>query len=96
MILRIALVLLVSFHIFIAAANLAAFFIIPFYQHWTISIPIMSLIFTMSLAKFWKCQLTEWENDIRGKLGMRKIGGFLGHYVVRPIKITLGAKRGKT
>ena len=40
----------------------------------------MSLIFVMSTARFWHCPLTDIENQIREKLGYKKIGGFLGHY----------------
>lgn len=90
---KLLLVSLVSFHIFVALANLAAFFIIPFVERWYVAIPIMSLILTMSLAKWWRCVLTEWENQLREQLKMRKIGGFLGFYLIYPILRLFGIKR---
>ena len=42
---------------------------------------ILTIFFTRET-----CPLTRLENKIRTSIGMSRIGGFIGHYVVRPIR----------
>ena len=70
----------------VVIGNLIAFFTVPFLTPWYIALPICSFIFLVSFSKEIKCPLTNLENDIRLKLGKKKIGGFIGHYVVKPIR----------
>lgn len=42
------------------------------------------------------CIITEYENKLREWLGLRQIGGFIGHYYVKPVRILLSKiKRSK-
>lgn len=79
-------ILLIVFHMWVVLGNAAAFFVVPFLAPWYVSLPICSFIFLISFSKQIKCPLTEWENNIRMKMGKKKIGGFVGHYLLRPIK----------
>jgi len=76
---------LVSFHIFLVIAVIISFFVLPFLASWYIAIPCMTFIWFFSTTRV-DCQLTNLENFIRKKLGMKKIGGFVGHYFLKPIK----------
>jgi len=83
---RILWFLLVIFHLAVVIGNAIAFFIVPFLTPWYIALPICSFIFLVSFSKEIKCPLTNLENEIRIKIGKRRIGGFIGYYVVKPIK----------
>jgi hypothetical protein len=83
---RILWFLLVIFHLAVVIGNAIAFFIVPFLTPWYIALPICSFIFLVSFSKEIKCPLTNWENEVRIKIGKRRIGGFIGYYVVKPIK----------
>ena len=78
--------LLVAFHMFIIIGYALAFFSVPFLTPWYIAIPICSFIFLITFSKEIKCPLTNWENNIRIKLGKKRIGGFVGHYFIKPIR----------
>ena len=78
--------LLVAFHMFIIIGNALAFFSVPFLTPWYIAIPICSFIFLITFSKEIKCPLTNWENNIRIKLGKKRIGGFVGDYFIKPIR----------
>jgi len=82
---RPALYLLVITHIFIVVGIIASFFILPFYEPWYVSLPLCTFIWFFSTTRV-ECKLTKWENDLREKLGMKKIGAFVGHYFFRPFK----------
>lgn len=87
-----AFYVLVVFHILMVIAVFLAFFILPIYASWYISVPLMTFIFFFSTTRV-ECQLTNLENNMRKKLGLKKIGGFVGHYFLRPVKIMLGMKK---
>jgi hypothetical protein len=76
---------LVTAHIALVIGVLAAFFVLPFYEPWYVALPLMTFIWFFSTTRV-ECKLTNAENELRGKLGMKKIGGFVGHYFIRPIK----------
>jgi Protein of Unknown function (DUF2784) len=72
----------------------ASFFVLPFKAPWYITAPLMAYIAYLITTRV-DCPLTRLENYLRGLLGMKKIGAFVGHYMVRPIKIALGMKKRK-
>lgn len=75
---------LVVFHGFIVGSNILAFFVVPFLEPWYVSVPICSLILLLTFSKIIDCPLTRLENYIRQSLGMKRIGGFAGHYLIKP------------
>jgi len=82
---KIALYSLVTFHYFVITVNIVAFFILPFLYPLLVWMPLNSFILTVTFTRE-ICPLTRLENYIRTSLGMPRIGGFLGHYFVRPAK----------
>ena len=82
---KIALYSLVTFHCFVIAVNIVAFFILPFLYPLLVWMPVNSFILTVTFTRE-ICPLTRLENHIRTSLDMPRIGGFLGHYIVRPVK----------
>ena len=84
---------LVTFHAFVIAVNIVAFFILPFLYPLLVWMPLNSFILTVTFTRE-ICPLTRLENYIRTSLGMPRIGGFIGHYLVRPIKKFLKSKEG--
>lgn len=76
---------LVGFHLILVFAIIAAFIVLPFVANWYIALPLMTFIFFFSTTKV-ECQMTNAENYLRQRLGMKKIGGFVGHYLWRPSK----------
>lgn len=83
---RMALCFLVVFHSGIIWANLFAFFLVPFLEPWYVAVPIMSLVLLLIFSKVLDCPLTNLENWLRKRLGMKRIGGFVGHYFLKPIR----------
>jgi len=79
-------ILSVGVHFFIVIGNTISFFIVPFLEPPWVSIPIISTIFFLSFVRNVECPLTRLENHFRQKLGKNRIGGFVGHYFIRPIK----------
>ena len=49
-----------------------------------ISTPLISFLIRLSVTR--DCPVTDCENKLRVKLGMKKIGGFIGHYFIKPLK----------
>jgi len=88
------LMCLVVFHGFILGSNILAFFIVPFMEPFYVSVPIMSLVLVLTFSKVIDCPLTAAENHLRRKLGMKRIGGFAGHYFMKPIRRRRGKKEG--
>ena len=76
---------LVAFHSFVITVNIIAFFVLPFLYPLLVWMPVNSFILTITFTRE-ICPLTRLENYIRTSLGMPRIGGFLGHYAVRPVK----------
>lgn len=77
---------LVVFHIILVILVIISFFVLPFLSPWYIAVPCMTFIWFFSTTKV-DCQLTNLENFIRKKLGMKRIGGFVGHYFLKPLKL---------
>ena len=88
---KIALYSLITFHHFVITVNIVAFFILPFLYPLLVWMPLNSFILTVTFTRE-ICPLTRLENYIRTSLGMPRIGGFLGHYVVRPVKKLLKSR----
>ena len=88
---KIALYSLITFHHFVITVNIVAFFILPFLYPLLVWMPLNSFILTVTFTRE-ICPLTRLENYIRTSLGMPRIGGFLGHYIVRPVKSFLKRK----
>jgi hypothetical protein len=84
---------LVLFHGFIVGGNIVSFFVVPFLEPFYVSIPIMSLVLLLVFSRVLDCPLTNWENRIRQRLGMKRIGGFTGHYLIKPWRRSWGKKK---
>jgi hypothetical protein len=82
----------VGLHIFIVLGNILAFFIAPFLAPWYEALPICSFVLLISFSQELKCPLTRLENWIRVKLGKKRIGGFIGHYFLKPVKRYINRK----
>lgn len=76
---------LVVLHLTLVFAIIISFFILPIFTPWYISVPLMTFIWFFSTTRV-ECHLTNTENKLRQKLGLKKIGGFVGFYLLRPIK----------
>ena len=83
----------VALHILVVIGNISAFFITPFLAPWYEALPICSFILLISFSQELKCPLTRLENSIRLKIGKKKIGGFVGHYFIKPVKNYLRKKQ---
>jgi|TARA_R110000824_G_scaffold10866_1_gene47570 hypothetical protein len=75
----------VAFHMFVIAVNIVAFFLLPFLYPLWVWMPVNSFILTVTFTRE-VCPLTRLENYLRTSLGMSRIGGFIGHYFVRPFR----------
>ena len=82
---KISLYSLITFHCFVITVNIIAFFVLPFLYPLLVWMPLNSFILTVTFTRE-ICPLTRLENYIRTSLDMPRIGGFLGHYGVRPVK----------
>lgn len=80
-----ALVLVIFGHLYVVITNIIAFFILPFLCKFYVSCPLMTFIVFVSFSRQ-PCPITNLENAIRRKLGMREIKGFIGHYLINPLK----------
>ena len=83
---------LVAFHVLLVTLVFTSFFVLPICAPWYIAIPCMTFIWFFSTTRV-DCQLTNLENFMRPSLGMKKIGGFVGHYFLRPTKALWSKKR---
>ena len=75
----------ILFHHFVVLVNVAAFFVLPFLYPLWVWMPINSFILTVTFTRE-ICPLTRLENYLRTSLGMSRVGGFIGHYFVKPVK----------
>lgn len=82
---RTLLALVVSLHMVVVVVNIASFFILPFLYPLWMWMPVNSFILTVTFTRE-VCPLTRLENYLRTSLGMNRIGGFIGHYVIKPIR----------
>lgn len=81
-----AFYVLVFIHIILVLGIVISFFTLPFFAPWYVALPLCTFIWFFSTTKNIGCKLTELENHLRVKLGLKKIGGFVGHYFLRPAK----------
>ena len=75
----------VLFHAFVIIVNIAAFFVLPFLYSLWVWMPVCSFILTVTFTRE-ICPITRLENYLRTSLGLPRIGGFIGHYFIKPIK----------
>ena len=88
---KISLYSVITFHYFVVTVNIVAFFVLPFLYPLLVWMPLNSFILTVTFTRE-ICPLTRLENYIRTSLDMPRIGGFLGHYMVRPVKKLLKSR----
>ena len=91
---RFLLYALIVFHMFVIGVNVSAFFILPFMYPLYVWMPLNSFILITTFTRE-VCPLTKLENHLRKQLDLPKIGGFVGHYIVRPSKKYLFKMGGK-
>ncbi len=82
----VALVTLVAAHLALVLAFTSSFFVLPFMAPWYQAVPTMTFIWFFSTSKI-ECKFTALENCLRKSLGLRTIGGFVGHYFYKPVRI---------
>lgn len=75
----------ILFHAFVIIVNIAAFFVLPFLYPLWVWMPVCSFILTVTFTRE-ICPITRLENYLRTSLGLPRIGGFIGHYFIKPIK----------
>lgn len=80
--------LLVAGHGLLVVAFALSFFLLPFGAPWYVALPLMTFMFYFTTTSV-ECQLTNLENYLRGRLGKRRIRGFVGHYFLRPARALL-------
>lgn len=72
-------------HMALVVGMIASFFILPMYERWWVAIPCCVFIWYFTTSRI-DCKITALENDIRLRLGLRPIRGFVGHYILLPIR----------
>ena len=87
----IAWYVLVFVHYILVLGVAFSFMLLPFLASWFIALPLMTFIVFFSSTRV-ECPLTNLENIIRKRLGLRRIGGFVGHYMVKPLRRVLRRK----
>tara|TARA_R110002020_G_scaffold37499_5_gene113272 strand:+ start:464 stop:973 length:510 start_codon:yes stop_codon:yes gene_type:complete len=75
----------ITFHMFVIVVNVAAFFLLPFLYPLWVWMPVNSFILTVTFTRE-VCPLTRLENYLRTSVGIPRIGGFIGHYFVKPLR----------
>lgn len=88
----IAFYTLVVAHIALVMAFITSFFVLPVLAPWYIAVPCMTFIWFFSTTRV-DCQLTNLENYMRRRLGLKRIGGFVGHYFLKPAKVLWGKRK---
>lgn len=76
---RASLSLTVFVHAFIICLNITAFIALPLEQPWYVWVPLCTMIARIVWGSG-TCPLTVIENEIRERLGMKPIKGFVRHY----------------
>lgn len=75
----------IIFHMAVVFGLVGAFFVLPIKWPWEIALPLMTFIQFFALTKV-ECKITALENHIRKRMGLRRIGTFIGHYFFKPYK----------
>lgn len=83
---------LVVVHIALIIAFILSFFILPFVVHPISAFVSMVFIWFFTTNKV-ECKLTNLENSMRKRLGLKRIGGFVGHYFVKPIRLIYARRK---
>lgn len=85
--LKTLLYLIVITHFVLLIAMSVCFIILPFLAPWYTALPLEVFIVRLALDRNPKgCPLTNLENSVRMKLGMKRIGGFIGYYILRKFR----------
>ena len=87
-----AFILIVTLHMILVIGIVTSFLVLPFKEPWYTALPLMVFIWFFSTSNV-KCKLTMLENHIRKKIGKKRIGGFVGHYILKPIYAYTGIKQ---
>lgn len=77
--------ILVLIHTVLCVVNIAAIFVLPFYQPWYVAVPVITYLGNLMLTPV-SCPLTRLENRIRKKLNKPEIKQFVGHYFFSPVR----------
>ena len=80
------LVAVIVLHMGLVMSVVASVFMLALEQPWYICVPLCLFVYSYCTNPV-KCMLTEFENYLRLRLGIRRIGGFVGHYFIRPVKV---------
>lgn len=78
-----------AFHMLLFFMNVAAIFVLPFVMlpdQWYLWAPLETYLVNLIFSSNKECVLTKLENKVRVALGWRPIGGFFGHYFLKPFK----------
>lgn len=76
---------LVVVHFALVVGEALSFILLPFLAPWYIALPLMTFVFFFATTRV-ECQLTNLENRMRKRAGMKRIGGFIGFYMLRPLR----------
>jgi hypothetical protein len=82
---RLILIFIILLHFAIVFGMMASFVILPFKTPWYEALPLMTYIVYLLITPI-DCPLTILENKVRRRLGMRPIFGFIGYYIILPIR----------
>ena len=86
---------IVGIHMFVCLGNVTCFFVLPFVEPPWIALPCCTLIFFLTFQRELHCPLTGFENKLRKQMGMREIRGFLGYYLLVPLRRMLRERRAR-
>ena len=75
----------VVFHVGVILGNLAAVPMLIIFRPWYEALPLTSIVTIISCTRI-ECPLTRLENMVRDELGMPRIGGFIKHYLLTPMR----------
>ena len=84
--------LVVILHFILVFCVCVGIFVLPFVAHWCIVVPLEIYMVSL-LTTSVECPLTNLENVLRRKLGYKPIGGFVGFYMLKPIKRYIKGKK---
>ena len=84
--LKLILLNLIIAHWVVIIGNLLAFLVLPFAEKWYVALPLMSYIGLLTFSAVLDCPITKLENRIRKHIDLPQISGFIGHYLLKPLK----------
>ena len=86
---------IVGLHMFVCLGNVTCFFVLPFIEPPWVALPCCTLVFFLTFQREIQCPLTGFENKLRKKLGKREIRGFIGHYVLLPLRNKMRVRKAR-